>query len=224
MCRDNWSFSKKRVRADRLPYLSIEIEFKEIANCIYEQMEIVDYDVEDDPFSDELKNCKRSFFKIRVQKTTFDMFFNSPCGYRGQYYMSPLLGVEINRLLIRKITEKLIQNVKLRYADLKTTDEELNTSLSAKSPKIWVDEDHCDFGLNLVEEIINPRWLQYAKEAYPLVKNNPDKFKKRAIWGLRAPEGTILDVKGGWIDSYGNEHVPKSKEHRAEDICNYGFS
>ena len=210
MCIDNWNFSPDKVSAERIEYLKKEIEFEEIIERICNEMQVEDYKPDDPPIREELQGCKRPIFKVRVYKKTFDIFFNSPCGYRGQYFMDPTLGLEKNKQLIHKIAGKLMDSAKNKRTNPNITEDELRISLYSNSAKIWIDENYCNFGINIIEEIINPRWLEHAKKAYPLLKDNPDVYEKRAIWGLRAPEGAIFDIKGGWIDDYGDEHVAKS--------------
>lgn len=198
MCIENWQFSSG-IDAVRLEYFSKEIAFDEIIQRICDELKVVNYDV-DPSYSDELLGCKRPVFKISVSKKTFDIFFNSPCGYRGQYFLNPDMGLKKNNQLIHSISVSLIDYATNIHPAIDMTHAEIYSSLHLGSAKIWIDEDYCDFGTNLMEEIINPIWSKHAERAHQLIKDNPDIYEKRAIWGLRAPIGTIIDIKGGWID------------------------
>jgi len=224
MCKGNWKFSKDLIKSDRLAYLSRDIDFDEIINCINTEMKVRDFYVDDEPISEELKGCKRPIFKILVEEKTSDLFFNSPCGYRGKYFTDPSLGVESNKRLIERAAVKLIGKVKNILHGNNITEAELEVSLLSNSAKIWIDEDCCDFSISLIEEILNPRWKKYAEGALPSVKNNPNVYEVRAIWGLRAPECNTLDIKGAWINENNKEIIPSSKINRAEEINKYGFS
>lgn len=79
----------------------------------------------------------------------------------------------------------------------------------------------------LVDEILHPQWLAYAREARAefdasRVPNPTDKLN--AIVGVRAAFGSVLDVKGGWITESGMELIDEYKKYRSEHIRDYGFS
>jgi hypothetical protein len=42
--------------------------------------------------------------------------------------------------------------------------------------------------------------------------------------GVRAPTGTILEVKGAFIDDGGQEGFPENKKNRSVQIHLYGFT
>jgi len=42
--------------------------------------------------------------------------------------------------------------------------------------------------------------------------------------GQRAPEGTLLEIKGGWLDTGGNEQRDDWKAYRSEDIHLTGWT
>jgi hypothetical protein len=157
MCKGNWKFSEALVKPDRLEYLTRDTDFDEVINYINMEMKVLDFDVDDKPISDELEGCKRPIFKILVEEKTSDIFFNSPCGYRGKYFVDPSLGVEMNKRLIKSTSEKLISGVKNILHNKNITEAELTASLLSNSAKIWIDEKCCDFGINIIEEILNPR-------------------------------------------------------------------
>jgi hypothetical protein len=89
---------------------------------------------------------------------------------------------------------------------------QLESSLIAVSAKIWVDEDDFPF-LHLTEDLAVTTWVAAAKAGH-----------EKAGWGLCAPEGSTLEVKGAFLDPTGNEVVPRGKIDRRFEIAKYGFS
>lgn len=57
---------------------------------------------------------RRIFFRVRVGKTAYDAFFNSPIGYRAQYCMDIENGLKQNRRLIEAVTPLCLQSIKDR--------------------------------------------------------------------------------------------------------------
>lgn len=55
---------------------------------------------------------RRIFFRLRVGKTAYDAFFNSPVGYRAQYCMGVENGLKQNRRLIEAVTPLCLQSIK----------------------------------------------------------------------------------------------------------------
>ena len=69
------------------------------------------------------------------------------------------------------------------------------------------------------------RWLQAAKRYVANPANYPDPNGIiKAIDGARAPTGTILEVKGAFINEHRIEHIPEDKKDRSLQIHVYGFT
>ena len=68
-------------------------------------------------------------------------------------------------------------------------------------------------------------WLSTAKAYVAAPAKYPDPNGEiKAVDGVKAPEGTILEIKGAFIDQYGQERVAANKTDRAQQIHLYGFT
>ena len=203
-----------------------KVSFNEIVDCIVCEMKIKSFDVKRGNES-YLRCCLRPVFTLDVSAETFDLFFNSPFGYRAQYYADPDDGQKQNNRLITKLVDSLIEYSMSKSTKESLTEEQIRRSLCCCSAKIWISEDEFEFNLEIREQIIVLTWREYAKQAKEAFTNNrypePREMEK-AIWGIRAPTGTTLDVKGAFIDPDDNEVVPRSKTDRRFEIQRYGFT
>lgn len=234
MTEPSWTFSAEAVSPNRLRYLTQPITFDEIIRRIFNEMQITRYIIDPAKHNKNLValGCRRPVFKIKVSSQTYDIFFNSPWGYRAQFYQDADDGRAKNKLLIEAILEKL-----LTYAEKSSTLDDLGKQLSPKqllksllhhSAKIWIDEYCFDCRFQLLEEILNPRWLEIARTVHQEMersrKEETNAYEKRAIWGVRAPVGATLEVKGAWLDLGDNETESDDKKRRHLDIHDFGFS
>lgn len=174
-----------------------------------------------------LKNCLRPQFTLKVETETFDLFFNSPHGYRAQYLLDPDEGQKQNAKLIERLSEKLLDFTNGKTTKHQMGTDQIVTSLMCCSAKIWISEKGFKFDHNLIEEVLMPSWHTHAKAAIAAYANNQypsPQEQEKAIWGIRAPTGHELDIKGAFLDGNGNEVVPKSKVLRRFEIQKYGFA
>jgi hypothetical protein len=82
----------------------------------------------------------------------------------------------------------------------------VEASLKGCQAKIWIDESE-------VEDQDTP------SIDYPLWESH-----EPGGIGLRAPRGTRLEVKGGWVSSSGEEVINTYKSHRSGNITRTGDS
>jgi hypothetical protein len=172
----------------------------------------------------EAKGSWRPIIQFDVGGQTFDRFFNSPYGYRGRYLIAPAVGVEANSRALTALTGPLLQLATLAPP----IAEEVRRSLLSQYAKVWIDEDQdIPRGPDLIIEIQVPTWVAAATAARKRLDDHDctitDKEVDR-IYGVRAPIGTRLEVKGAWIGSDGSLTVVSSKISRALDINAYGIS
>jgi hypothetical protein len=154
----------------------------------------------------ELKGCNRASFLIKVPRAIYDAFFNSPNGYRGQYACAPTTGETANRRLLTSLEPKLLSAA---LAQDQVKREGIVASLRGSDAKIWIDEAEVED--QLCDE---PPGISYA----PWEFNWPDGM------GLRTPVGTLLEVKGGWLDPNGVERRDPIKAPRSLHIFERGYS
>jgi hypothetical protein len=160
-----------------------------------------------EPFrSPRLHGCNRASFTLKVEPTTYDAFFNSPKGYRAQYAMSPRAGEAANRRLLDALEPLLIHAA--------TAQNSVPPSLVLKSlrcvdAKVWIDELEVEYQLS---------------DANPAIAYDAWEFDSLDGQGLRAPVGTRLEVKGGWLDARGDERRDSLKASRSVQIFRTGYS
>ena len=149
---------------------------------------------------------------------TVDMFHNSVCGYRAQYYYSIKNGKRANRyaidLLAPRITG-LLSGANKRTCPLWLVEK----SLSDFHAKIWIhqgrwlrSESHNDQNLRV------ERWLHKQSSA-------SKKIRKKARWASLAPDVEMrLELKGAYF-TFDRKPLGKStKPNRGNDIHKYGFT
>lgn len=159
-----------------------------------------------------LTEARRPIFSFEVSQDTFDAFFNSPVGYRAQYLSDPEAGQAANGHFVERLAGQLAAVASSADADPELLQSEVELSLLAASAKVWVHEDYFPFQ-SLTADLAVSSWLTQAKAGI-----------KKAEWGLCAPRCSMLQIKGAFIDHWGNEIVPKNKIGRRFEIQKYGFS
>lgn len=159
----------------------------------------------------ELRNCVQPVFTLNVSEEAFDAFFNSPAGYRACYLLDPNVGLTANLALVGALFEQLV-GVATSQSIAELASIDLRTSLLATSCKVWVHEDDFPFQ-SLTTDLAVNAWLEAASAG-----------EKKAKWGLCAPKGTRIQIKGALIDPWGNEVVPRKKALRRYEIQRFGFS
>jgi hypothetical protein len=154
----------------------------------------------------DLNGCYRASFVQTVSPDLYDAFFNAPVGYRGQFAKSETQGEAANRQIIETLLSRLLE-VAARHPT--ATRQFVTTSLHGKQAKIWIDETEVDDQLtDPIPSIDYPDW----------------EFNDRDGQGLRAPRGTKLEVKGGWVGPRGEEVINAAKNSRSGNINRTGYS
>ncbi len=209
-----WGYSTVLPR-ERVSALLAPATIGTIANRIAAEMEIACCHFQT---CDDHSNFGRVVYCICVPEDLFDLFFNSPHGYRGAYFRSPGEGVDANATFIGALAPKL-----LAMSVAGASGEELTRireSLLSHSAKAWLAEN--GLGLcpkcegewahpsNTLPEIINGRWEN--GESGPQCN------------GRKAPRFTKIRVFGAFLDDRNNEFIPSRKRHRARDIHLWGWS
>jgi hypothetical protein len=154
----------------------------------------------------ELNGCYRASFVLTVPPDVYDAFFNAPAGYRGQFAKSETEGEAANRKIIETLLPRLLE-VAARHAT--ATRQFVTTSLQGKQAKIWIDETEVD------DELTDPN---------PSIDYPDWEFNDRDGQGLRAPRGTKMEVKGGWVGPTGEEVINLGKNNRSGNIYRTGYS
>lgn len=160
----------------------------------------------------------RVAYCIRVSENLFDLFFNSPHGYRGAYYRSPGEGVDANTSFISTVAPKL-----LAMSAAGASEEELtriHESLLSVSAKAWLAENGLDLCPECEGEWGNPR------DSCADIINGRWEHGESGLQcsGRNAPRLTKIRVFGAFLDDRNNEFIPCRKRHRAQDIHLFGWS
>lgn len=154
-----------------------------------------------------------------IGERAMDHLFNGNGGLRYSYAIAPVVGELANRYLLRALAPPCMEAWSV-LDDLHRGIAE--ASYSALSAKIWPAE----IGLRLQPPakaevaIAFPRWTQAALAW----SRDPQRESYLSGLGIQAPPPTRFEIKGGFINAEGTEYVPKSKDHRAEDIYHWGWS
>ena len=218
--RKEWSYFD-RVDADRQKMLLAVPDFETIIQRILAEMEITYFDVWPGERGN-VEGCKRPEFALRVEKETFDQFHNSPQGYRGQFHKHPEVGDQANAQLLSLLSNKLVEFAQGKPTKAPITTEEIRRSLAEKSAKIWINETgRASTGTTLQADLLVQPWLRAAKDF--LAHGEPPEAKHAPL-GVKAPRGTVLDVKGAFLNEHGKEKVAENKKDRSRQIHRYGYT
>jgi len=221
----DWQFAHT-FDEDRRSFLERLRSFDEIAQELQSQVLITSYRGEKGTLG-SVKGCLRPNFKIETSSKAFDEFFNGRSGYRAAYYVDPEEGVRTNESFLSRLVESLVAYALSHPAGQYIDEGTLRRSLALPSAKVWLDEDGFSFDHALRMDILVPEWGAAANDAVAAFGRNerPDPpEKEKAIWGVRAPAGCRLDVKGAFVATDGVEQIALDKRHRSKEIHEYGFS
>lgn len=205
----SWKF-KQTFPAERRDRLLRSTEFADVVQLICKSARIAC--VRGKPGkSPGLTECIQPVFDIEVCPEAYDAFFNSPGGYRAQYLRDPLAGIAANHDMIGALLERLMDEARKSNVD-KLRDVDVRSSLKAQSCKIWIHEETFNFDTPS-QDLDVATWAEQAFQG-----------EEKARWGLCAPSGTRLQVKGALLNPHGHEIVPCKKILRHEDIHMFGFT
>lgn len=209
-----WKYSTS-VSNNRVSALLVPSTIGAIASRIAAEMEIACCHFQQ---CDDHADFSRVVYCARVSEDLFDLFYNSPHGYRGAYFRSPGEGVDANATIIGALAPKLLEV----SADGASQDEltRIRESLLSNSAKTWLAENGAGLCSNCegewsppqdtLPEIFNSRWEH--GESGPQCN------------GRKAPRLNKIRVFGAFLDDRLNEFVPCRKRHRARDIHMWGWS
>ena len=203
---NSWKFSPS-LGQDRLEALNNAPPFEEIARSVVSTMHIQCSHV--DP-CDEAGGFHRFVGCVVIDRTLFDIFFNSQNGYRGCYFQSPDEGVRMNAKLLGLLAPGLLEFQEHNNVSI----DLLSASLHAPSGKSWLAEvgkgfcAKCEGDWNVPKddppEILNGRWE---------VSTAPN-----SRFGTKALFLETLRVMGGFVNEAEQEYVARRKQRRAEEI------
>lgn len=211
---DKWIVSAE-IGTSRKKKLTSGISFEEILERILERATVNNHQREKLRSNPEYY---RIVVELKVCSETVDMFHNSMCGYRAQYFDSVNTGERANKYVMELLTPRV---TKLLYGRNKRTCPLwfVEKSLSNIHAKIWIHQ-----GLWLRRARNNEQHL-FIKRWQKEQSNYDKNIRKRARWaGLTPMDEVILDLKGAYFTLEGKPYGKSTKPHRGNDIHKYGFT
>ena len=220
-----WGMS--RLPKNRRQYLERRVSFEKIAQMIVDSASSIRGWIED--YETAPKKMRRVTFRgcfaVTVDLEAYDHLYNAPDGLRGRYWQSPDRGFLATRFLIDLLTPNLPQgNMQVSERVWKPNNamdwqgrKLVSTSLKGVSAKVWVREVD-DQGYDLIdtrsdEQLDVPNWAEVEA----------DSPHKLGAWRW-TPSLNVIEIKGGFIDLHGVEHIPDNKRDRSCQIHKFGFT
>lgn len=211
---NTWKYAPS-VENTRVEKLLTTHTFEEIVHKILSEMEVLccHYDI-----------CKlntdfaRIIYCIQVSPDTFDLFFNSPSGYRGTYFQGPYAGLSANETLIQALLPVLCSQSLICATEVEK--KFIRESLSSLSAKVWLAEN----GKHLCESCMG-EWGNRQDDIPEILNGLWEKDDStKAKNGRKAPHLTKIRIFGAFLDTHNNELVPWDKRHRAKELHDWGWS
>lgn len=209
-----WQYSDSVDTTRQKRLLSVEY-FSDVVGQIKREMSVLCYHRQ--PCDDD-SGYARPVFCIQVPEELFDTFFNSPVGYRGSYFASPLHGLECNHRLMEALLPDLSSWARQNSPGYNASF--IQEALLGVSAKAWLAE--CTMELcpacegewsrpsNDQAEIINGRWN---------TSNQPN-----SRYGRKAPLHSKIRLFGAFLNNRGDEFIPARKRHRDQHIHDEGWA
>jgi len=129
-----WTYTLSRNGDTRIPALLKPNSFEDIAQSVVVTMRVLCCHRD---MIAETEFC-RPVYTVEIDRNLFDLFFNSPAGYRAAYFYSPGNGVDANALLMRSAASRLIEHSAQSKSEL--PPDFVQESLATPSSKAWLTE------------------------------------------------------------------------------------
>jgi len=175
-----WRFASS-IGDDRIRALLETTTIQAICDRIAREMEVLCCHLEQ---CDNKSDFSRVVWCVRVGEPLFDLFFNSPNGYRGAYYQSPYVGLAVNETFIRRVSPVLLD-----WLDAGRDRGFAVESLSSPSAKAWLAEHGGEICQRCTGEWGQPRRRNSRDIERPLGERG---LPERTSW---AEGSTVLQTK-----------------------------
>jgi len=221
--KDKWVLSDK-IEKSRRQRLMSETSFEKIVERISKKVKGVEYKGEQlgEKLREQLHlntHYYRIVMELEMDSKTVDLFHNSVCGYRAQYYCSVENGERANKYAT-KLLASLVTKSLSGKSELECPLWLVEKSLSDVHAKVWIHQ-----GRWLRNARIKDRNLQ-VKRWVDQQQLSPDKKKrKKARWASLTPDReTRIDLKGAYFTIDGKPLGVSTKPCRGCEIHEYGFT
>lgn len=161
---------------------------------------------------------KPSYYRVWIAVTmdleTLDLFHNSRCGYRAQYFYSVENGELANAYTLQVLApgiRKMLSGRQKRTCPWWWVEK----SLLDREAKVWIHQGSwLRQRRNSDRNLCIQRWMVNAPSA-----------RRKALWGSLIPAGeSNLDIKGGYVNLQGASFGTTLKPCRGIDIHKFGFT
>jgi hypothetical protein len=159
----------------------------------------------------------RALLTVQASSSVVDLFHNSACGYRAQYWAGVKNGERANAYALEQLAPRLLELLKA-VAKRTCPPDWVEKSIAHLDAKVWIHQ-----GL----------WLRHAKKDHYLLHvdrwgrqraSTDAQRRKRATWASLIPDlETRIDVKGAFL-TLTSEPLGTMKPTRAHDIYELGFT
>lgn len=159
----------------------------------------------------------RAVVTLQVHPKFLDLFYNSACGYRAQYYHAPKLGSRANRFALDRLLPRVIHAV--AAINKRTCPWAwVELSLRDQDAKVWPRQGvWVRYARKADQNLLVSRWL--AKQS-----DLDEKRRKRALRSMLTPaEESFLELKGGFLSRMGKP-LGTFKPQRSKDIHDLGYT
>ncbi|HEU5406618.1 MAG TPA: hypothetical protein VFU48_02555 [Nitrospira sp.] len=212
--RKDWKFSSliETKRQERL--ISVD-SFLSIVDLIEHDMSVLCHHLQR---CDDDSDYARPVFCVQVSEDLFDVFFNSPVGYRGSYFESPFYGLECNHHFIQKIIPHL--SLWAEHNSPGYNGQFAHDALLAVSAKTWLAE--C--AMHLCQMCIG-EWSPPIDDEAEIINGRWDTSQQsNSKFGRKAPRHSKLRIFGAFLNAHRDEFIPSRKRHRGQEIHEQGCS
>lgn len=147
---------------------------------------------------------------------TADQFFNSPTGYRAQFYIDASNGDEVSSEMFATLLRGPLNELAAGAIDNQPATL-IARSLKAAPAKVWIPKAEWPTpGI----DIDAPKWVaaQEGRTDLPIPE-----ARALAFLGTRAPIPSCFEIMGAWLDRDGNVFVDPEKADRSHRISAFGW-
>ena len=189
------------------------IPFAKIIDLIAQHAELVS-------IKKEMLDCRPDYHRVAIILKTdpkaVDLFHNSRCGYRAQYYYCVENGESANAYTVKTLALKIKEILANKEALPWVWVEK---SLLDSDAKVWIHQGSWFRQRRISDRnICIQHWTSKLKSADAC-------DRKIALWGTLSATGeNRINIKGGFVDSNGEPLGISLKLKRGQQIHDFGFT
>ena len=166
--------------------------------------------------------CHRIVISLTLDPKTVDLFHNSRCGYRAQYYQSIKAGDYANQWAVQQLISPLKEL--LNAHPIRTCQWDwVEKSLTDSGAKLWVHQGRWIRDKKLTDRnLCVKRWMEPINFDDQEIK---DELEKKQLFSRLTPAHEYrVVIKGGWLHPTGKIPEQLLKPRRSRDLHILGFT